>query len=424
MTPMRILAFPILTLLILASPCRARETGPAAAKYTVAELAALALKNAGLVGVEDARIEETRLSAAQARVWAGPTAGFLAGRTRQSEGSGPRFELSAAQPIPLTGMPGLRGGLLDLETESRRLQRAAAEIFITLTVAEGAYEYDANRRKAAFAGQRRKRFELVSSYLAGRVFPTPQRKAESRIVANRVKALAAEAILSEAGCKASLEKLKTYVPFEEGISPDVEVPWLSGGRSLDTREWLERALVNNPELRVRRLAARGAGMEEVLASREGLPDTALVASYERGQADIVGTGYGLGVSLSFPSWNRNRSGVRSAQQKKLAEERRLGVEERRLKADLTRALIEYEAARLAVLQYPREVIRELESQLAEADEGFRKGQVDLLTFLEADASASEAFARALDAQVRLASKAAALLAAAADKDALTKLGSF
>ena len=37
-----------------------------------------------------------------------------------------------------------------------------------------------NRRKAVFAESRRKRFELVQSYLAGRVFPTPQRKSESR----------------------------------------------------------------------------------------------------------------------------------------------------------------------------------------------------------------------------------------------------
>lgn len=424
MSAMHIFTFAVLTMLVLASPGRAQEASPTAARYTVTELVALALKSTGLIGVEDARIEEKRLSATQARVWPGPSAGFLAGRTRQTETSGSRFELSVAQPIPFTGIPGLRGGLLDLESEYGGVRRETTEVFVTLTVAQGAYEYGAGRRKAAFAEKRRKRFELVSSYLAGRVFPTPQRKAESRVVANRVKNLAAEAIQSEAGYKASWEKLKAFVPLDSGEYPDVEVPWLSGDRALDEKEWLERAIANNPELRLRRLAVRGAGLEKTLASREGLPDTALVASYEKGQADIVGTDYGLGVSLAFPSWNRNRSGVKSAEQKKLAEERRLGYEEQRLKAELARALIEYEAARQTVLQYPREMLSELEAQLAEADEGFRKGQVDLLTFLEADASASETFARALDAQVRLASKAAELLAMTADKDALTKLGSF
>lgn len=424
MSSIRSFAYVVFSTIILASPGRAQEASPAAARYTLPELVGLALKSTQLLGAQDARIEEKRQSAAQARVWSGPSAGFLAGRTRQTETSGSRFELSVAQPIPFTGIPGLRGGLLDLQSESGRVSRAATEVFVTMTVAQGAYEYGASRRKAAFAEKRRKRFELVSSYLAGRVFPTPQRKAESRIVANRVKNLVAEAIQSEAGYKASLEKMRAYVPLDSGNYPDVEVPWLSGNRGLDEKEWLDRAIANNPELRVQRLAVKGAGLEKTLASREGLPDTALVATYEKGQADIIGTDYGLGVSLAFPSWNRNRSGIKSAEQKKIAEERQLGFEEQRLKAEFSRALIEYEAARQTVLKYPQEMLNELDVQLQDADEGFRKGQLDLLTFLELDASASETFGRAYDAQVELASKAAELLAVTADKDALTKLASF
>lgn len=424
MSSIRAFASAVLSTIILASPGWTQEAAPAPARYTLSELVGLALNSTQLLGAQDARVDEKRLSAAQARIWSGPSAGFLAGRTKQAEVGGSRFELSLAQPIPFTGIPGLRGGILDLESESGRVQREAAEVIVTLTVAQGAYEYGASRRKAAFAEKRRKRFELVSSYLAGRVFPTPQRKAESRIVANRVKNLVAEAIQSEAGYKASLEKLKAYVPLDSGKYPDVEVPWLSGNRSLNEKEWLDRAIANNPDLRVRRLAVRGAGLEKTLASREGLPDTALVASYEKGQADIIGTDYGLGVSLAFPSWNRNRSGVKSAEKKKIAEERQLGFEEQRLKAELARALIEYEAARQTVLKYPQEMIAELDVQLLDADEGFRKGQLDLLTFLELDGSAAETFGRALDAQVELAAKAAELLAVTADKDALTKLASF
>lgn len=409
---------------VFAFAASAQEVPSSGERYTLPQLVGLALKSTQLLGAQDARVEERRLSAAQARVWSGPSADFLVGRTRQTETSGSRFQLSVAQPIPFTGKPGLRGGLLDLESESGRVSRTAAEVFVTLTVAQGAYEYAANRRKAAFAERRRKRFELIESYLAGRVFPTPQRKAESRIVANRVKNLVAEAIQSEAGYKASLEKLKAYVPLDSGKYPDVEVPWLSGNRRLDEKEWLDRALADNPELRVQRLSVKGAGLEKTLASREGLPDTALVASYEKGQADIIGTDYGLGVSLAFPSWNRNRSGIKSAEQRRLAEERMLGYAEQRLKAELPRALVEYEAARQTVLKYPPEMLAELDSQLKEADEGFRKGQVDLLTFLETDASASETYSRALDAQVQLAVKAAELLTVTADPDALTKLGSF
>jgi len=393
-------------------------------KRTMAELVGLAIQNTKLLSAHDARVDEKRLSAAQARAWPGFSAEFLLGRKSAADANGPRYEFSVAQPLSLAGKLGLRGGLLDLESESWQVQRLGSEIFVTLTVAQGAYEYAANRRKATFAEKRRKRFEVIGSYLSGRVFATPQRKAESRIVENHLKNVAADAIQSEAGFKTSLEKLKVYTPLDSGTYPEIEVPWLSGTKSLDEKEWLERALANNPGLRVRRLAVQGAGLERTLASREGLPDAAIVASYEQSKAAETEKNYGLGLSLAFPSWNRNRSGIKSSEQRKLAEERQLGYEEQKLKAELSKALIEYEAARQTVLKYPQELMTELEVQLRDADEGFRKGQVDLLTFLELDDSASATFSRAYDAQVELASKVAELLTVTADKDALTKLGSF
>lgn len=400
------------------------EAGSSDRKYTLADLAGLALRHTQFLTAQDALVEEKRLSAAQARTWPGLSAGFLAGHTRQSAGSGSGYGLSLAQSLPLTGVPGLRGSLLDLESESRRVQRSGSEILVTLAVAQGAYEYVTNRRKAAFAGSRRNRFELIQSYLAGRVFATPQRKAESRIVENRLKNVVADALLSQAGSRASLEKLKVYVPLDPAKYPDIELPWLTGSQSLNEAEWLDKAHADNPGLRVQRLAVQAAGLEGKLASREGLPDTAIAVSFERGRADIIGTGYGLGLSLTFPSWNRNRYGVASAEARRLAEERRLGYEEGKTKAGLSRALVEYEAARQVVLKYPLELLGELEGQLQDADEGFRKGQVDLLTLLELDGSAAETFNRAQDAQAELASKAAELLAVAADRDALTRFGSF
>ncbi|MCM2305100.1 MAG: TolC family protein, partial [Elusimicrobia bacterium] len=268
------------------------------------------------------------------------------------------------------------------------------------------------------------RFELIQSYLEGRVFPTPQRKAESRIVANQLKNLAAEAIQSEAGARSSLQKLRTYLPLDPGEIPEVDVPWLSGSRRLEEKECLEKALAENPELRAQKLAVRGADLDGTLASREGLPDASLVGSYERSKAAETEKTYGVGLSFAFPAWNANRSGVKSAGRRKLAEERLLGFSERKLKADVLHTLVEYEAARQTVLKYTPETLAELEAQLKAADEGFSKGQVDLLTFLELDGSASETFARALDAQTSLAAKAAELFVLTADRDALAKLASF
>lgn len=409
---------------LLACPSIAQDAARPVKKYTLNELVDLALKTTPLLAAQDARVDEKAFSAAQARVWQGASAEFQLGRKSAAAASGPRYAVSAELPLPLSGEPGLRGRLLNVEADSWRVQRAASEALVTIAVAQGAYEYASNRRKAVFTESRRKRFELMLSYLSGREFPTPQRKAESRIVSNRLKNLAAEAIHSEAGSKASLEKLRIYAALDSGEYPEVEVSWLTGARSLDEKEWLDKALADNPELQAQKLTVKGAGLERTLAGRASLPDMSLVASYERATAVDTEKTYGLGMSLAFPAWNGNRSGVRSAEKKQRAEEGLLAFSEQKLRAATQRALVEYEAARQVVLKYPPETLAELESQLQGADEGFRKGQVDLLTFLELDGSVAETFARAIDAQAELAAKAAEALALTADRDALTKLASF
>jgi outer membrane protein TolC len=167
-----------------------------------------------------------------------------------------------------------------------------------------------------------------------------------------------------------------------------------------------------------------AELERSLAKKEGLPDPSLLASYEKSETDVTETNYGLGLGLAFPSWNRNRSGTKSAEQKQVAEERLLAFEEQKLRAELAKTLVEYEAARLTLQKYPQSLLSDLEKQIQEAEQGFRKGQLDLLTFLELDSSASEAFNHVLDAQRDFAAKIAEILVLTGEQDALAQLKSF
>ncbi len=392
--------------------------------FSLSELVSIALRDNPLLGSESARIEENVQSGAQAWTWPGFSLDASGGRKRVGSESGLRYEVGVTQPIPLLGKTGLRGGILDLEAEAWRVRRGATEISVTLTVIQSAYEYAVNRRKAGFAEKRQKRFELVLDYLAGREFSTPQKKAESRIVRNRLNALTSDAVLGQAGVKVSLEKLKVHVPLEPGAVPNVTVPWLVGAKTLDEAAWFAKAIDRNPDLLLQKLAVKGAALEKTLASREGLPEPSLGASYEEARAGEIEKTMGLDLSLDLPSWNRNRAGVLSAGQKQTAEEKRLAFEERKFKSDLARLFVEYEAARRVAQQYPETLPVELETHIREAEQGFRRGQVDLLTFLELDDSVSETFGRVQNAQRALADAWTAIMAAVGERDALALLASY
>lgn len=392
-------------------------------KYTLASLVETALRS-DLLAATKARIEESRFAAAQTRKWPGVSLDLSAGRKQEASDSGPRYEVGLAQPLPLLGKSGLRGQQLDLATESGQIRHVGSENEVTLNVIHSAYEYTLNRRKAEFVEDRQKRFALIQSYMAGRVFATPQQKAERRIVQNHLIAIEAQALQSQAAVKVPLEELKVYVPFETGNIPDIQVSWLTGQKNLNQAEQIADAMKSNSDLHLQALSVRSAELEKSLATREAWPDPSLIGSYEQAKAADTEKNIGIGLSLTLPSWNGNRGGIRSAEQKRLAEERLLGFQRQKLTAELSQALIEYEAARQTVKQYPREHLTEIQAQLREAEEGFRKGQVDLLTFLELDASAAEAFDKVLESQLALISKIADIFRLNGGRDILTQLESF
>jgi len=419
---MRILS--VISLSLFTVLCRAEAVSPSSATYTLLELVTLAVGHTPLLESQGARAEEKRLSAIQARSWPSLSVNVEGGRKSEGGSSGPRFGASVAQPLPLLGKPGLRGQRLNLDVETWQSRQSASGRLVILNIVELAYEYAVNRRKADYAEERQKRFQLIESYMAGRVFASPQRRTESRIVANRLKTLSAEALQSRAAFKATFEKLRIYLPLEGNGYPDIDVPWLSGKRTLVQREWLDKALERNPELHLQQLEMKGAQIERQLATRDGWFEPSLTASYDQAKTVDTEKNVGVGIGLAFPSWNRNRSAIRGAEKKITAEERLLAFQRQEVTADISSRLAEYEASRQVVMAYPENQMADTETQIQEAERGFKRGQVDLLTFLELDSSAADAFSRTVESQSHLVSKIADIWRLSGEENLPAQITSF
>lgn len=391
---------------------------------TLEGLVADALRGSESLSARDAFADAAVLGARQARAWPGTSFDIETGRKREGPDSGGLFRFGLAQPLPLSGRLAAQGGLGDLDVTAARVERSAAEVALTLDVVKLAYAYAGERGKAAFVAARQKRLELVREYVAGREFPTPQRKAESRLVGNRLRALAAEAVRTEAEFKVSFERLKVYAALGGAEYPELEVPWLAGETALPAAETLARALTADPELALLRLSVERARLETRLARAEGRPEPALTGYYEQAKALGTERSVALGFSLGFPFWNGNRSGVAGRERRAAAQERLLAFEERRLRAAVPGLVLAAEAARRTARSHPKALLAEVEEQLKEAEEGFRRGQVDLLTFLELDASASEALASALDAQTAYAVRLAEVFEKTQERDAASRLAGY
>ncbi len=410
----------LLFLFVLSAPTVHAES----ATYTLADLVVRAKRNAPLVAAQQSRVEEKRLSAIQARTWPGLSIDVAGGQRKQGEESGPRFEAAIRQLLPLLGKERLGGALLGLESELWQRRVSLSEAALTQQVIQLAYDYTTDKRKADFTQDRRKRFELLEAYMAGRVFASPQRKTEIRIVRNRLNNLKADAIQTAADKKAAFEALQVFVPLDAPGEPAIETPWLKGTSPLLAEPLLAKANERNADLLAQKSAVEASQIEQTLARRNRWPDPSLIVSYDQAKAADTEKNYGLGLGLALPAWNGNRAAIKSLEIRKTAEERLLAYQKQQVSAELARALNAYEAARQKVQTYSPKTIEELSAQLQETEAGFRKGQVDLLTFLELDGSAADLFAQVVDAQLALVSALNEIWRLSGEQNVLDQLGSY
>lgn len=411
-----------------AGPARPSDKIPvsssdSAKEYTLEDLIKQTLDRSEWLPSFNARIDQMRFAADQSRRFQNPELSFSAGQKEVESVNGSLVEMSLAQPFFFPGKRALKFGIADSDTELAKLNKSKAETSIVYDVLRIAYEHSINHQKSEFARKRQERFELMKSYLSGRTFATSQKKVERHVVESRLRKLRTEGIEIETSLKDSLERLRLYVPLKEP-EPKIQIPWLTGTMALDESQWEAKVINNNPELAAQRVLVNRTGQERLLAKKDRWSDFSVSAFY--GSESLLETErtLGAGIALPLPLLNLNTSNIKSFEKKYEAEKYLFSFQERELKTRLRQTMNKYESARKNTALYPQSLFSDLENQNGEAEDAFRKGQLELLLFLEIDEQTAETYYRALDAQLMLVDELANLFFMAGENDLHTQLGKF
>ncbi len=375
---------------------------------TVSDLVGQALKQHALLAVLQARIDEGVGAAQQARAWANPELELGLGRKSVNTFTGPAYEISAIQMFAFPGKRGLRRRLANFTTDQARAGLTRAEVTVHYDVLRLAYAYETARRKVEYSAQRLNRFELIETFLKSRPFASPQQRAEREIVRHRLYNLTTDLLELEGVLSGHREELAFYVGSSVSENSRIEVHWFDGTENLEGVTRGLDSVRQSPAVEWQKLAWDRAAVEATLARREAWPDVGLFARYSQeraGEMEVVGTG---GLSFALPVLNVNRGDIQRARSKLLAEEQLYRLRLREVETGWKRHRVEYETSKAVVAKYPEEAFADWERQLGSAEGEFRKGRVDLLTFLELDEQITESVFRALEGQVRAAQAYGAL----------------
>ncbi|CAN5610231.1 TolC family protein [soil metagenome] len=359
--------------------------------------------------------ESLRSASERLRLGENPVLSIELGRRDHPTGSANQFRTAIIQPLGF-GRAGLLGKAADFNSQIADFEGKSMALRLRAKLYEDTYRYMAADEKAQHAEERVARFREMKKFLGSRSFVSPQKKAEALIVAAKIQILQKEFLHLRAERDVLWESLNAYFNLE--ARPKIKTGWFQRTKVLTFDALWISAKDRHPEVQIWQARIHRAEAEGAAAAKEKWRGLAVTGFYSGESGTDTERIYGLGLALPLPVFDSGSQLVRSAELEKQAATAKASFERRAAERDLRSATIQYATAREAVLSLPFTSIPSLETAMRDADQGFRRGQVDLLTYIEAENQHSDSLAVIFDAQAEFAHELANLSFMTADPDLL------
>ncbi|MCB1326348.1 MAG: TolC family protein [Spirochaetales bacterium] len=312
-------------------------------------------------------------------------------------GSSTAFQARVSQSFYFPGRLDLRSELAGLEVDLARLSSEQLRRHVDARVIRLAYAFRAADQVTQHVSHRVERFRIMQAYLNGRPFLSPQSRAERDIVEQRLRLLEQELAEMLAMRERLWLRLNVYLVYPS--EPELRLSWFSDGVSFDRADFLASALMNNPELKERRILLEQRQIEQRLARIYAYPDFAISAIYSSQNGSEREQYFGLGIEMPIPLFDRGSHHTDVARARLESERSALQFFERELQAQMEEQLRTHELALQRLRRFPLERLNEVRTRSLRLDRDFRTGRVALLTYMEADGEAFESVRAVLQAQV-------------------------
>lgn len=339
----------------------------------------------------------------QKQSWENPRLAFQMGQ-KDSPGpdSGLTWGVNLSQPF---AAPGERSALSDMaESQTTALQARIEKQMqqVKKQAVLSAYRYLAAVEKVRHANERVGRLRLVKKYLYSRPFVSPQNIAEKQIVEEKLRMMQLHLKETRLEVDRIWSELNLFLNLEKKV--ELKLSWslpFTERENIDYKQITRQAEQNNRVLKSLKAAYAASQAETGLNRARAWPSYSLSAYYNEEPAGGTERFYGGGITFALPLLNRNSDGITAAEKKSEAASFRLNYYRKRLRVEAERLINEYRLHREAAEQFSFDRISSLERDMKKIDAGFRKGRVELMTYLETDEIIHESITESYEARLRL-----------------------
>ena len=376
------------------------------AAYEVSEMINIALKRSELLTAQEKSLESSKYAKDQAGAWQNPSVSFNAGLKSASEKNGFAYDIGITQPFYFPGKQKAAGDIAEVQKKIAGLNLTEARLFVRYSVIRLSYQYALADELSKHLEERVIRFKIIRKYLASRPFASPKKRMEKHVV--EMKLVLLQKSLDEARSRKDVfwAKLNLFLNMHEPVK--VKAPWFNKTEILKWDALQTKVESGNIDLKKQMLLLERTKAETSLARKFAYPDFSLSILYREDTVPDIERFVGAGITVNVPLWNTNKFGSKSMEASVEAEKARAAYAKREINQTLISSFIEYEIAQKNLERLPMSLFEEVHSRLADADDSFDKGLIDLVTYGEVESQAYEMHLSVLGAQYDYVDKYAAL----------------
>jgi outer membrane protein TolC len=294
-------------------------------------------------------------------------------------------DLTLSQPIPWPGKRKVRVETQEFIQKISELSKSQAELEVLHRVFLLSSELAAFQELESHFYERQRRFSLIEQSLRSRPQASPKQKVERDLIESQIKLLE-KGMIDFLARKEALKwelRILTNTNFEE-----VVFPWENLPQALLKDKYLESIDLGPFEKRLR-LEEKVAQNKIEEARLQARPDIMVGVNYRQESVAPVNHFYHGQVSVVIPIIDRGQHSVEEARAQEMRVKAINKVHRDNVEALLHQQYALYESRKKSLEIFPLKDLNRIESKFFVAEDSFRKGFIDALTFLQIDSQVHE-----------------------------------
>lgn len=345
----------------------------------------VAVQNSLQVQIQSYKVEETRSLGSSQTAWANPNVILESQKGDDNTGSPiNKHQFMVVQPITSPWRTILKGRIAKSSVDIENHHLEDQKLTTRVQVLDLIFQWNIAKEKIKRVDNHVKRIELLNSYLRSRKFVSAQKQSEVFIVENKIRVLRKQLDDLNILAKNLWQQLNIYLQLNK--PEDLHAYWVNQTIELPKEELLKKTLSKNHDLELSQFEIEKSESELSYEKNQRLPELALTGGAAKGLHGNPEDNYTIGMQVQVPLFNINRHKLRASHWalKQAQSKKELLIQQ--LKRDFQTTYDQYELCKDLIKKFPLQKLSQMEDTMKKMTEQFKRGQVDLITFVEADLS--------------------------------------